>query len=329
MKFKVLLLGVGMVFFYACKTDKPVEQQNTEPVSIVAPRFDRDKAYDFVAAQVAFGPRVPNTAAHTACRDWMLERFSEFGAEVIRQSFQVRAYDGTMLNATNIIARYNPGASSRILLSAHWDSRPMADSPLSTERQAEPIPGADDGASGVGVLLEVARQLQLQPLGQLGVDIVLFDVEDYGDPSGGAANSWALGSQHWSRNLHAPAGSFRYGILLDMVGSRGARFAREQYSVQFAPAVVDKVWKLAQGLGYGNYFVNDYSNPITDDHYFVNTIARIPMIDIINQPLETKTGFGDYWHTHNDNMDIIDSRTLRAVGQVLLELLYREDQGVQ
>jgi glutaminyl-peptide cyclotransferase len=329
MRIKVMMLLAGAMLVQACKTDKPVEKNTAEPVNIEVPRFDRDLAYEFVGTQVAFGPRVPNSAAHTACRDWMVARFREFGAEVIEQSFQVRAYDGTVLNATNIIARYNPEAASRILLSAHWDSRPMADSPLSTERQNEPILGADDGASGVGVLLEVARQLQLQPLGALGVDIVLFDVEDYGDPSGRAANSWALGSQHWSRNLHVPAGTFKYGILLDMVGSRGARFAREQYSVQFAPAVVDKVWKLAQGLGYGNYFVDQYSNPITDDHYFVNTIARIPMIDIINQPVETKTGFGDYWHTHNDNMDIIDPRTLRAVGQVLLELLYREDQAVQ
>jgi glutaminyl-peptide cyclotransferase len=329
MRIKVMMLLAGVMLAQACKTDKPVEKNTAEPVNIEVPRFDRDRAYAFVAAQVDFGPRVPNSAAHTACRNWLAERFREFGAELIEQSFQVRAYDGTMLNATNIIARYNPDAASRILLSAHWDSRPMADSPLSTERQNEPILGADDGASGVGVLLEVARQLQLQPLGALGVDIVLFDVEDYGDPSGRAANSWALGSQHWSRNLHAPAGAFKYGILLDMVGSRGARFAREQYSVQFAPSVVDKVWKLAQGLGYGNYFVDQYSNPITDDHYFVNTIARIPMIDIINQPVETKTGFGDYWHTHNDNMDIIDPRTLRAVRQVLLELLYREDLAVQ
>ncbi len=320
--FIILLLA-----FAACKSDKPSAEKAPETPAVQAPRFDRDSAYAFVEKQVEFGPRVPNTAAHRACKDWYVERFKAYGAEVIEQPFQPRAYTGTVLQATNVIARYNPAATRRIVLAAHWDSRPFADSPLNTERTNEPVLGADDGASGVGVLLEVARQLQGQPLQNIGIDLVLFDAEDYGEIGGNNDKSWGLGAQHWSRNLHVPANQFKYGILLDMVGAKGARFAREGVSMQYAPEVVDKVWKLAQSLGYGNYFVDDDGGPVMDDHYFVNSIAGIKMIDIINRPATTETGFGAYWHTHDDDMDIIDARTLRAVGQVLLELIYREDAG--
>lgn len=316
-----------LLAFAACKSDKPSSEKAPETQAVSAPRFDRDSAYAFVEQQTAFGPRVPNTAAHRAAKDWFVERFTAYGAEVIEQAFQPKAYTGEVLQATNVIARYNPAAAKRIVLAAHWDSRPFADSPLNTERTKEPVLGADDGGSGVGVLLEVARQLQGQPLQNIGIDIVLFDAEDYGESGGENEKSWGMGAQHWSRNLHAGAGQFRYGILLDMVGAKGARFARERISMQYAPDVVDKVWKLAQNLGYGNYFVDADGGAVMDDHYFVNTIAGIKMIDIINRPGDTETGFGAYWHTHDDNMDIIDARTLRAVGQVLLELIYLEDDG--
>jgi len=318
----------AVILLSACKSDKTADKvpADAPAAEVSAPRFDRDSAYAFVEKQVAFGPRVPNTAAHTACKNWYVERLRAYGAEVIEQTFQPKAYTGEVLQATNIIARYNPAAPQRIVLAAHWDSRPFADSPINTERTKDPVMGADDGASGVGVLLEVARQLQAQPIQNIGIDLVLFDAEDYGNMGGNDDKSWGLGSQHWSRNLHVPANQFKYGILLDMVGAKGARFAREQVSMRYAPQVMDKVWKLAQDLGYGNYFVDEDGGAVTDDHYFVNTIAGIPMIDIINRPTTTETGFGAYWHTHDDDMDIIDARTLRAVGQVLLELIYKEDQ---
>lgn len=291
------------------------------------PKFERDSAYLFVERQVAFGPRVPNTEAHQQCKQWLVGQFKSYGAEVIEQDFQPKAYTGETLKATNIIARFNPEATKRIVLAAHWDSRPFADSPISEGRKDEPILGADDGGSGVAVLLEVARQLQAHPI-EMGVDIVLFDAEDYGESGGERPETYALGAQYWARNLHV-SGKQRpkYGILLDMVGAAGARFPQEYYSVQFAPQIVKKVWKLAQDMGYGNYFVDAASGGITDDHYFVNTIANIPMIDIINRQESTQTGFGEYWHTHNDNMDIIDRRTLRAVGQVILAVVYREANG--
>ena len=325
--FKIFTLSViigAAIFLTGCKPDSSSEIVETPTKKVPIPAFQRDSAYVFVEKQVSFGPRVLGADAHDACADWMAKKLESYGAKVIRQNFKANVYTGSSYDATNIIAQFNPERKKRVLLAAHWDSRHIADSPLSEERVDEPILGADDGGSGVGVLLEIARQLQANPI-EMGVDIVLFDAEDYGEEQN--ANSWGLGAQHWSRNLHVKGYKPKYGILLDMVGSKDARFPREQFSVRFAPEVVDKLWTLAQDMGYTNYFVDAQAGGITDDHYFVNTIARIPMIDIINRPVGSQTGFGEYWHTHEDDMDVINKRTLGAVGQVVLAAVYREANG--
>lgn len=306
-------------------------QPDLQPLAV--PKFERDSAYAFVKKQVDFGPRVPNTDAHKRCKDWLVAQFSAYGLKVTEQPFTAKAYTGKALNGVNIIAQYKPEATKRICLAAHWDSRHIADSPLNKERHKEPILGADDGGSGVAVLLEIARILQSNPPKEqavdLGVDFVLFDVEDHGDDSdvNPNPNSWCLGSQHWSRNLVPSGYSPKYGILLDMVGAKTARFTKEAVSMNFAPAVMNKVWKIGQNLGYTNHFVEDKTGAVTDDHYFVNTIAKIPMIDIIGKSTETQTGFGAHWHTHNDDMGVIDVRALRAVGQTVLEVIYQEAAG--
>lgn len=321
----LLLLGGN-----ACKNDSTSSSTGTTttteaPLSLDIPRFNRDSAYAYIEKQVSFGPRVPESDAHQACKEWMVEKLRSFGATVSEQDFEATVYTGETLTGTNIFAQINPQSTQRILFGAHWDSRPFADSPLSQERKDEAILGADDGASGVGVLMELARLLAKDTSLNLGVDIVLFDLEDYGQSQG---DGWALGSQYWSANLPYGKNKPEYGILLDMVGSKGARFAKEVYSMQYAPEVVDKVWQLAGYMGYSNYFVNQRGGQITDDHFYVNTIARIPMIDIINQKTNTPTGFGAHWHTHDDDMDIIDKATIRAVGKLLMEVIYREDAGV-
>lgn len=336
----ILLFFFVIVFLVGCKEDN-AQKENTPPPpvrTVQVPKFERDSAYNYIDKQVAFGPRVPNSQAHTDCKNWLVSKLKSFGAEVIEQDFKATAYTGTVLNSTNIIGQYNLQSKKRILLAAHWDSRHIADSPLSTERQEEPILGADDGASGVGVLLEIARQLQANPI-DMGVDIIFFDAEDHGEdkPDGWAPRNeaereqsratWCLGAQHWSRNPHVAGYKPKYGILLDMVGSEGARFPVEEVSLTFAPQVVDKVWSLAGKMGYSNHFVAARTPGVTDDHYFVNTIAKIPMIDIINKPVESQTGFGRYWHTHNDNMEVISKRTLRSVGQLMLAVVYRENNG--
>jgi len=323
----VLLLG-------ACKSDPKPPPTPKDEVSDVpikkkphakVPRFQRDSAYAFVEKQVAFGPRVPNTAAHKACRNWMIDKFKSFGATVIADDFKAKGYTGTTFEATNIIAQYNPDHPKRIVLAAHWDTRFIGDYDQDEKRKKDPIPGADDGGSGVGVLLEIARLLGENPI-DLGVDIILFDVEDQGEGKG-SEYTWCLGAQHWSKNPHKPGYRAEFGILLDMVGSKGARFTREGGSMEAAPQIVNKVWKLAQNMGYGNYFSMEQTRAVVDDHYFVNRLSKIKMIDIINRPVSTNTGFGHYWHTHDDDMDVIDRSTLRAVGQTVLAVLYRSSDG--
>ena len=298
----------------------------TAPTPPKIPAFNADSAYNYIAKQVDFGPRVIGSEGHRACKDWLVETFRALGARVQQQEFTADLYTGESFRGTNIIAQINPDVSDRLLLCAHWDTRHVADSPLSTERQEEPILGADDGGSGVGVLLEVARLLQESPVG-IGIDIVLFDAEDYGEQNGDP-ETYCLGSQYWSRNRPTPYKP-RYGILLDMVGAKGAQFPVEGYSAYYAPAVVQKVWGMAKRMGRTNYFVNrQMQGGITDDHFFVNTIAQIPTVDIINLNGTDQTAFGAHWHTHNDNMDIIDKNTLRTVGQVLLAVIYNEDAGL-
>ena len=323
------LLLILALLVYACGSeeaarDGSLQEEEVSRRSVPVPRFERDSAYQYVAAQLDIGPRVPGTEAHRQAAEWLEETLRDLGAEVIVQPFEARAHWGETLQGYNIVGQYNPQARKRVLLAAHWDTRFAADSPLATGTSDQPVPGADDGASGVGVLLEVARQLQQHPV-DIGVDIVFFDLEDQGESGTDNEESWALGAQHWARNPHRSGYQAEYGILLDMVGARNARFPKEYWSMYFARQLVDKVWTLAQNMGYGNYFVSADGGGVTDDHYFVNTIAGIPMIDIINRPQGSQTGFGSHWHTVGDDIDVIDKRTLGAVGQVVLAVVYREN----
>ena len=244
------------------------------------------------------------------------------------QTADLVAYDNTILKARNVIGAYNPESKRRVLLCAHWDSRPYADQDADKTKHHSPILGVNDGASGVGVLLEVARQLQ-QQAPAIGIDIIFFDAEDYGIPyfyQGAYKNdTWCLGSQYWGRVPHVDGYNARYGILLDMVGGRGATFLKEGVSLQYAEPVVKKVWRAAKKLGLENYFVDEHGGYVNDDHVPVNEIARIPCIDIVNCDLNGElSSFGDFWHTLDDNMDVIDRNTLQAVGQTVLQVIYNE-----
>lgn len=319
-----------LLLFAACKEEaKPTVSNNVtnevaKPKKVAIPVFNRDSAYAYVAKQVAFGPRVMNTKAHQQNLEWMTAKLKSFGAAVTLQDFEAKAYTGELLKGTNVIARYNPKVQNRVLLCAHWDSRHIADSETNTGDKTAPVDGADDGASGVGVLLEIARQLgQTAPDG-LGIDIVLLDAEDYGENGGDNPQSWGLGAQYYARNLPG-GGKPKWGILLDMVGAKDARFTAEEISEYYAPELRKKVWRLAKQMGYGNYFVEAKSSGVTDDHYFINRIANIPTIDIINRP--TSSSFVDHWHTDKDNMEVINKQTLRAVGQVVIATVFRDAAG--
>ena len=323
----LILAFTGMV---ACgNSSKPASQPDeTEKVVIKAPAFNADSAYAYVQAQADFGPRVPNTQAHRDCGEYLAKQLEAFGAKVYNQYADLSAWDGTILKARNIIGAYNPDSKKRILLCAHWDSRPYADNDPDEKNHRKHILGVNDGASGVGVLLEIARQLQKQAP-QIGIDIIFFDAEDYGIPEfhQGAykEHTWCLGSQYWARTPHVQGYFARYGILLDMVGGKGATFYYEPYSARTAKSQMKKIWKKAHELGYGNYFPKQEGAEVIDDHVYVNTLGRIPCVDIINyDPTCQTSSFGPYWHTVNDTMENIDRNTLKAVGQTVMDVIYNE-----
>jgi len=296
---------------------QPVKQQNV-------PAFDADSAWVFVENQVKFGPRVPNSEAHVACGNYLTSELKRFGAQVYEQETTLTAYNGTQLKAKNIIGSYNPENSKRVLLFAHWDSRPYADHDKDPANHKKPIDGADDGASGVGVLLEMARQFSIKSPA-IGIDIIFFDAEDYGTPEfvkEYKENTWCLGAQFWAKNPHVKGYKADFGILLDMVGAKNASFFKEATSMRYAPQIVEEVWSTARDLGYGKFFINAEGGAITDDHQYVILGRNIPCIDIIYTDPESDNGFGPHWHTQNDTMDNIDRETLKAVGQTVLQVVY-------
>ncbi len=302
------------------------EATQAESAALEIPEFNADSAWAFVNRQVAFGPRVPNTQAHRECGDWLQQSLERFADTVYVQATRVRAYDGTILNIRNFIGSFKPEKNNRILLCAHWDTRPWADHDPNPENHFKPFDGANDGASGVGVLLEIARLLSKQQP-NLGVDIIFFDAEDYGEHEQSRRferDTWALGSQHWAKSPHKPDYYARFGILLDMVGASGATFKKEGYSMLYAPNIVRKVWGIAQREGFSHLFVNDEGSHIMDDHYYVNDIRNIPTINIIDQRRDTPHGFFEHWHTMQDNMDAIDKNTLHAVGSTVVRAIYNE-----
>ena len=315
---KIIVLSFFSVLIFAsCERDPGLQfsEQGRE-----VPGFSSENAFRFIEEQVNFGPRVPNSEAHRNAIQYFNDHFRETAGRnsVYVQSFQTEVY-GDTLQLYNLIASFGTHYSDRILLAAHWDSRPRAEEdPVNPD---SPILGADDGGSGVGVLMELANIFAEYEL-PIGVDIILFDGEDYGEVSD--LDNYFLGSRHWGNNPPVPGYNPRFGILLDMVGGKNAVFPKEGYSMQFAPNLVDEVWSIAREFGYGDLFLNERGGRIADDHIIVQQYTGIPMINIIHHRLDAlgNVEFPPYWHTHNDNMDIIDKDVLQAVGEVLLELIY-------
>ncbi len=323
-----ILWCIFTVFSCGSSPRKDSDLSHPEKEVVKAPVFQADSAFAYMQAQTDFGPRVPNTPAHRACGDYLATTLERFGATVYNQYADLIAYDGTRLEARNIIGAYKPESKKRILLCAHWDSRPYADNDPDPKNHHTPIEGANDGASGVGVLLEIARQIQ-QEAPALGIDIVFFDAEDYGMPQfytgRYSADSWCLGAQYWARIPHVQGYNARYGILLDMVGGERATFYYEGYSDRTARSEMRKIWKAAREAGYGSYFIQKDGGEVTDDHVYVHRLARIPCVDIINfDATDRQSSFGPTWHTVDDTMQHIDRNTLKAVGQTVMEVIYNE-----
>lgn len=328
MKYLYILLGMALTFLGACGNDpKPATQQQKtapEPAKYqqISQNFNADSAYYFIEKQVSFGPRVCNSDAHTACGKYLVSEFKKYADVVTEQKAVVSNWDKKPLNIKNIIASFNPKASKRILICAHWDSRPYADNDPNPANHNTAIDAADDGASGVAVMLEMAR-IMSKNRPTIGIDFICLDAEDLGKSDQGG-DTYCLGSQYWSKNPHIPGYKADYGILLDMVGGKNAKFIWEGYSMKYAEPILRKVWDQAIQLGFSNYFYYYQGGFITDDHKYINELAKIPTIDIIHYSEQTDSRFPAHWHTVNDNLSNIDKNTLRAVGQTLLEVVYKE-----
>lgn len=331
LKNTIALVFLVTSIMYSCG-NKPANNQSASDTSayvLKSPNFDADSAYNYVAKQVEFGFRIPNSPEHTSCGDYLVAELKRFGADVTEQKMIVTTYNGVKLNARNIIGSYGLDKSDRILLFAHWDTRPFSDQDSNPDNHNKPVLGANDAASGVGVLLEIARVIQQQSP-TMGIDIIFFDAEDYG-PASFATNVpegmwWCLGSQYWSKNPHIQDYRARFGILLDMVGAPNATFYKEGYSNKYAGNVVGKIWGTASQLGYESHFPNKMGGYITDDHVPIIENMGIPCVDIIQYDNNTESGFGHYWHTVNDDMTNISKETLKAVGQTVLEVIYKEEK---
>ncbi len=343
----IALVLVGLFLFstvYIGCSDDPPPPPKPNPkltkVEVAAPEFNSDTAFAFVKKQVDFGPRVPNLSSHTVCAQWLEATMKSYGANVMVQNAFVNNREGMRIEIKNIISQFQPEKKERVLLFAHWDTRPVGDKDKNPILQNKPIDGANDGGSGVGVLLEIARQLQKTPT-SVGIDIIFFDGEDNGMPDGleeqgveeilnaDFASSWCLGSQYWSFNKHDKNYNPRFGICVDMVGAADATFYPEGTSTQAAGDVVSLVWGTAAKLGYSSYFPTEEMNGVIDDHFFLNRsgLRCIDIIDTRPQPAAMGLGtyfFGSYHHTHKDNIEIIDPNTLKAVGQTVMQVVYNQ-----
>jgi hypothetical protein len=323
----LLLVPALALLMAACHGNQPENNdQNAAPAKpiVQAPQFNADTAYRLIEEQVAFGPRVPNTPAHEKAAQYIINKLKQYVKDVEVQKGEVTTYDGKKLAITNIFGYINPKASRRLLLCSHWDSRPFADQ--DSVDKTKPILAANDAGSGVAIMLEMARQMQ-QKDPNTGVILFFTDAEDYGAPDYDTLHkdhdSYCLGTQFWAKSLDKNKYYADNGIVLDMVGAKGARFLQEANSLAAAKDFVYKVWSTAYSLGYSNYFIMEQSTwGVIDDHVYISQLGGIPTIDIVDYDASRPKGFAWYWHTHSDDMRVIDKSTLKAVGQTLLTLIY-------
>ena len=319
-KTKLLFISIALLLSLMGCSNEHQSRLNFEDRGHQVPAFNADSAYKFIERQASYGPRNPGSEGHQQAENYLINKLRSYAGNqaVFPQKFTAAGYEGDTLQMTNVIAAFNTQSSDRIMLCAHWDTRPRAEKDSTDVNK--PILGADDGGSGVGVLLELARIFEKNPP-PIGVDIVLFDGEDYGKE--GDLSKYFLGSRHWSKNPPVEGYAPRFGILLDMVGGKGAQFPKEGYSMQYAPALVNELWAIGAAKGYDNLFLDKQGSNVSDDHLVINRNLNIPTINIIRHTAaDDGAQFAPYWHTQNDDMSIISKETLQGVGVVLTELIY-------
>lgn len=274
--------------------------------------FDGSRALGYVRTFMDFGPRVPGTEAAKRAGDWITSEMKQRADTVYEQTWTHKTASGTTIPLRNIVARFRPMAEERVLYVTHWDSRPQAEKSVSEVQRSMPTPGANDGGSGVGLFLALGDVLKATPA-SIGVDMVFVDGEDYGTFSPDV--DVLLGATYFASNL--PSASYQplFGVLFDMIGETDLRIPQEEYSVTRAPEVVERVWRTAADMGYGDVFVPSVTTPITDDHLpLLDKGLRV--IDVIDL---------DYAHHHSvtDTIDKLSARSLKVVGDVAWKLLQR------
>lgn len=326
MKIRFLALVLSVMLLAACHGDKnkpsPSQNKGIDYSAVTIPTFDADSAYSYVVQQVNFGFRHPGTKGHDQCADYLARTMRRWCDTVIVQPFTATLWNGQQVQGKNIIASLAPQRDERVLLAAHWDSRQWADQDVDTNNWHKPLLGANDGASGVATLMEMARIMSALPP-DVGVDFIFFDVEDQGMPAWENRyedNTWCKGSQHWAKNPHRLLYRAEYGVLFDMVGTENPRFTKEEISVSFASGLVNKMWSCAAYLGYNNVFVDALSPAILDDHLYVNQIIKIPTIDIVQN--DARVSFFPHWHTVDDNLDAVNPASMKTVATVTMKVIY-------
>lgn len=278
------------------------------------PAFDGEAALEYLRTQLAFGPRIPGTDGHRQTGDWLVGLLRARADTVVVQSWDHETTSGATIPLRNFIARFHPSATTRILLLAHWDTRPRADAAEGDQADL-PVPGANDGASGVAVLLGIADQLRAMPP-TVGVDLLFVDGEDFGSFGDAAWADVLIGSQYYAANpLSGPRPQF--AILFDMVGDAELEIFQEGNSLTGAPEVVARVWDAAEELGYGHIFVKRSRHTLSDDHIPLQRIG-IPAIDVIDFDYGPDHS---YWHTPEDTEDKVSARSLEIVGRVAMAVI--------
>jgi glutaminyl-peptide cyclotransferase len=287
--------------------------------------FNAEQALVYVRTQVEFGPRVPGTPGHQRTGDWIVSRMRERADTVIEQRWTHVTQRGDSLPMRNILARFRPDLEQRVLYLAHWDTRPVADRDRNLGARQLPIPGANDGASGVALLVALGDLLKTTPP-SVGVDLLFVDGEDYGSFDDPNNPDILIGSRYFADHLPSPNYRPLFGVLWDMIGDRDLNIYQEQHSVQAAPEVVQRVWQLAQDLGYRDHFIPEVIEGITDDHLplIKKGLRVIDVIDIdYGPPAENGAGrpVASYHHTMEDTIDKVSSRSLQIVGDVATALI--------
>jgi glutaminyl-peptide cyclotransferase len=277
-----------------------------------AREFDGQAAFGYIQTQVGFGPRIPGSEAHRRMGDWLDSLLGQRADTVVVQNWKHVTMRGDTLPLRNFIARFNPSAEKRLLLLAHWDSRPVADSPRSQD-PTRPVPGANDGGSGVALLLGVADVLKRSPPA-IGVDLLFVDGEDYGDFTK-APSDVLIGSRYYGAH-QLPGPKPLYAVLFDLVADKDLQLYQEGNSLVGAPEVVELVWSTAKDLGYGGYFVSSPRHTLIDDHLELQK-AGIRAVDVVDFDYPS-------WHTVDDTIDKVSPASLQVVGDVALALVRRE-----